>query len=294
MRYAILSDIHGNIEALEAVLEDMKKYNPDKVIVLGDTIGYGPNPRECLIKASRIADILLIGNHEKEAVEPEENEMCGDAREMLEYTVKQLEGLPQWEKIKDGIHKKGYDNMGIAKQEGLLFVHASPEKPVVQYIWPGHPSHHIIYNDQLDEHLSELLAQSDITHAFCGHTHTPAILTEYKNKSLFDVHNEWNRTYTFIGPNTIFYVPSGNTVIKSPDQRFHNVKFQEAKMIINPGSVGQPRDSNPDASYAIYNGNSVKFIRVPYDHEKTKNKVLKLPISRETKEYFAGRLAKGE
>lgn len=294
MKYAVLSDIHGNIEALEAVLNDMKKHNPDKVIVLGDIIGYGPNPRECLIKTAEIADVLLIGNHEKEAVVPEENEMCGDAREMLEWTLRQLEGLPQWEAIKKGIKEKGHDAMATARQDGLLFVHASPEKPIVQYVWPGHPSHYIVFNDQIDNYLAELLAQSDASHAFCGHTHAPALLTEYRNRALFDNGNDYNRESTFIGPNTIFYVPSGNAVVRDTMFQKDNVEFNKAKMIINPGSVGQPRDGNPDASYAIYDGSSVEFIRVPYDCKKTKSKILELPISPETKIYFAERLIKGE
>ena len=284
MRYALLADIHGNIEALDAVLKDMDKLKPfDKIVVLGDTIGYGPNPRECLEKVFDIADLILIGNHEKETVLPEKDEMCSDVMEMLEYTAKQLEGLPAWETLKKSITPEDYKKLALNEDNVRLFVHGSPKRPVVQYVWSGHHLDYIVLNNQIDKRLMEHLAEFEKGHCFCGHTHIPYVITAYENRGMFD-QVEWNRKSTFIGPNTILFVPNGTAAIEG---------LEGKKAIINPGSIGQPRDDNPDASYAVYSGDKIQFRRIPYDFEKTQKKLMALPISDETKEFFAGRLAKG-
>jgi predicted phosphodiesterase len=291
MKYAILSDIHSNLEALEAVLKDLHPQKPDKICVLGDTIGYGPNPRECLKKVHEIADVVLFGNHEKEAIFPQPYEMSSDAREALDWNISQLQGFDVWEKIKKQALEVGYKEMACKKNDSLLFVHASPEKPTVQYIWPGHDSHYIIFNDQIDRRLLDFLKQPEENHTFCGHTHAPSVLTFYKNKEIFDVPNSWNKRDTFIGPHTIFFVPQGNTLIKKP--RYENRHLVDMKMIINPGSVGQPRDGNRRASYAIYDGHSIQFRRVSYNLKKTQKKLAKISISPSLKKSLIQRLENG-
>lgn len=282
-RIALLADIHSNLEALEAVLRDVELQKPDLVAVLGDTINYGPNPRECLERIDAAADLVLAGNHEKEAAAPGRDELEGDAREMLDWTVGQLEGLHAWERLRGEILERGADR-AQARLDGLHFVHASAAKPWEQYLWPGHPNYHLHLNRQLDEFLVELLGGFDAEHSFVGHTHAPTVLTAYSHRELFPISQDWNRRFTFIGPSAVFYVPAGNLRLEG---------LAGKKVVINPGSVGQPRDHDPRASWALYDGDSVEFRRVEYDHHKTSAKLRALPLSLETRRYFADRLAEG-
>jgi diadenosine tetraphosphatase ApaH/serine/threonine PP2A family protein phosphatase len=255
------------------------------VAVLGDTIGYGPNPRECLERVRGFADVLLIGNHEKEATFPQDDELESDVREMLDWTLGALGDLPAWQELRGQIRARTPEALARREEDGLLFVHASPQKPYVQYVWPGYRTHFLSLNRQLDEHLGSILAQFGPGHSFCGHTHSPAVATGYENRELFPIYPDWNRTFTFWGPSTIFYVPSGEIDLEGLAGR---------KAVINPGSVGQPRDHHPAASYALYNGDVVRFRRVDYDVAATQAKIAALPVSRDTRDFFATRLGKGE
>ena len=282
-RIALLSDVHANLEALEAVLCDVDTQSPDVVAVLGDTINYGPNPRECLMMLSLRANILLAGNHEKEAALPARDEMEDDAREMLAWTLAQVAGLRVWDRLRNSVVAEGY-GAAQARLDDLLFVHASATRPYEQYVWPGHPQHHLHLNDQLDIYLDEILDGFDATHSFVGHTHVPSVLTAFDNHKIFPVSPDWNRRLTFTGRKNIFYVPKDNCLIED---------IAGKKMVINPGSIGQPRDGNPDASWALYDGSSIEFRRVPYDHATTAAKIRQLPLSDATRDFFADRLASG-
>lgn len=282
-RIAFISDVHANLEALEAVLRDVDSQHPDLVVCLGDTINYGPDPRECLRMVDEAADIVLMGNHEKEAALPEPDELEGDARELLDWTVQQLEGLHVWERMRADLIARG-EAAAQHRLDGLHFVHASASKPFAQYVWPGHPQHHLHLNAQLDKYLVEILGAFDATHSFAGHTHAPSVLTSYEHRELFPIQFEWNRRFTFLGPRAIFYVPQGPRRLEGVHGR---------KLVLNPGSVGQPRDGNPDASWALYDGDTVDFRRVPYDHARTAAKLRALPVSLDTRRYFADRLAEG-
>ena len=282
-RIAFISDVHANLEALEAVLRDVDSQHPDLVVCLGDTINYGPDPRECLRMVDEAADIVLMGNHEKEAALPEPDELEGDARELLDWTVQQLEGLHVWERMRADLIARG-EAAAQHRLDGLHFVHASASKPFAQYVWPGHPQHHLHLNAQLDKYLVEILGAFDATHSFAGHTHAPSVLTSYEHRELFPIQFEWNRRFTFLGPRAIFYVPQGPRRLEGVHRR---------KLVLNPGSVGQPRDGNPDASWALYDGDTVDFRRVPYDHARTAAKLRALPVSLDTRRYFADRLAEG-
>ncbi|MBI5548665.1 MAG: metallophosphoesterase [Deltaproteobacteria bacterium] len=282
-RIALLSDIHGNLEALEAVLRDVERQRPDMVVVLGDTINYGPNPRACLERVERTADIVLAGNHEKEAAAHDDEALEGDAREMLDWTLTQLEGFHPWEKMREHILAAGEASSRVRWRD-LTFVHGSPRSPVHEYIWPGHPQHHLHLNKQLDEWLLKLLKHSKTRHSFCGHTHVPALLTTYSEREIFPIDRSWNRSYTFVGPRTIFYVPEDNVTVEG---------ISGSRMVINPGSVGQPRDGNPLASWALYEGHSIHFRRVAYDMSKTSAKIRDLPLSAGARDCFADRILEG-
>lgn len=282
-RIALLSDIHSNLLALEAVLREVDREHVDELVVLGDTINDGPAPRECLALVHEVADLVLAGNHEKEAALPQQDELADDARELLDWTVQQLEGLPAWEALRARL----VENPGAAAQHRrgeLHFVHATAAKPFEQYLWPGHPNYHLHLNAQLDGSLVELLDGFTAQHSFVGHTHAPTVLTAYANRELFPIAHDWNRRLTFIGPHTVFYVPQGELRLD---------ELAGKKVVINPGSVGQPRDGDPRASWALYDGDSISFHRVAYEHQATAAAIRALPVSLDTRRYAADRLATG-
>lgn len=282
-RVALLSDIHANLVALEAVLADVKALSPDAIVVLGDTINYGPRPRECFELMHELADLVLAGNHEKEAALPVEDELESDARELLEWTIGQLEGCAPWEAMKARLLADA-PAQARGTIDGLELVHATAARPFEQYLWPGHPQHHLHLNPQLDAYLLEMLSGFAATHAAVGHTHAPTVLTSYEHRELFPISHEWNRRFTFIGPRTIFYVPRGTLRLDDLAGR---------KLVLNPGSVGQPRDGDPRASWALYDGESVEFRRVDYDHARTARELRALPLSLDTRRFFADPLAEG-
>ena len=283
-RIALLSDVHANLEALEAVLRDVDAHQPDVVVVLGDVINYGPNPRECLTLIAVHADVLLAGNHEKEAAQPEPDELEDDAREMLEWTLSQLRGLRTWERLRESVLRDAHA-AAQHQLDGLYFVHGSAAKPFQQYIWPGHPQHHLQLNSQLDDYLAELLASFPATHSFVGHTHVPAALMSYGSRALCPMHPDWNRRLSFIGPRSVFYVPTADAMLGG---------IAGQRLVLNPGSVGQPRDGDPRASWALYDGDSILFRRVAYDVQATVEKLRRLPLSAPTRSYFADRLPLGK
>jgi len=121
MVFAIFSDIHGNLEALKTVLEDIEKQNVDKVICLGDVVGYGPFPGECVELVRKTADICLMGNHDYAAIGKEPLEYFNSyAREAILWTRKRLSaGHLQYLKSLPFVHIDG----------DITFVHSSPHRP---------------------------------------------------------------------------------------------------------------------------------------------------------------------
>lgn len=284
-RIAILSDIHGNLAALEAVLRDVELQKPDRIVCLGDTVGYGPFPRECFARVHEVADLVLTGNHEVEAALLSDEGMEDDAREMALWSSQALEGLERWERLRAALAMGPADPLAMHQEERITWVHAAPEEPTVRYVWPGYRTHFLALNAQIDGFLQELLSRFSTPHGFCGHTHVPAILTTYEDRELFSVSHDWNRTFTFLGPRTIFYVPKGLVTVGGLDGR---------KVVINPGSVGQPRDRDPRASWALYDGDLVSFRRVPYEITRTQAAIRALPVSEDSRDFFSERLGRGE
>jgi diadenosine tetraphosphatase ApaH/serine/threonine PP2A family protein phosphatase len=158
---ALISDIHSNIEALTAVLEDIASRDIDKVYCLGDVIGYGPNPRECL-KLAREFDICLMGNHEYAVLYGAEN-FNPRAAKAIEWTRAQLF-------TKDEEGQKNLTFLKSLKQtytEGdLTMVHASPRQPIKEYILPSD----VRNPAKLDANFA-LFDRVCVT----GHTHHPGV-----------------------------------------------------------------------------------------------------------------------
>jgi len=239
MLWAIISDLHANIPALEAVLRDIERRRADQILCLGDVIGYGPQPRETLQRA-REWQLNLLGNHEHAALYYAED-FNERARIALDWTRSQLnskdfppeENSRLWEFI-DGMQER-------SQIENALLVHGSPRDPVREYMLP---------RDARDSaKMAEIFERFLPGCGFCfvGHSHVPGVYTEQPS---------------FLAPAR---VPQGFTL-------------QGGKALINVGSVGQPRDGDVRASYATYDGETVWFHRVEYDFRVTQRRIVETNV----------------
>lgn len=165
---AIISDIHSNLEALQAVLADIRKRGISDIICLGDIIGYGPNPKECIDLAKRFS-FNILGNHDEAALWAESVESFNPvARAAVEWTRQQLEDS------KDRTQNtKRWDFLGelqrTYRENSALYVHGSPRKPVREYVFPEDIANRVKMQDIF----------SKVDHVcFIGHSHMPGIFTE--------------------------------------------------------------------------------------------------------------------
>jgi predicted phosphodiesterase len=231
---ALISDIHGNLEALQAVLADIRTQGVKEIYCLGDVIGYGPNPREC-IDMVMDCKVALLGNHDQGALFDPEGFNTGAERAIF-WTRDQLET------DKDEVRRnKRLDWLGELQrrhvEDATQFVHGSPRNPLNEYIFPED-----IYNQRKMERLFALVDK----YAFVGHTHVPGVFTE-------------------------------RMAFLEPDEINYQYTLGDEKLIINVGSVGQPRDNDPRACYVMMNGNKITYRRVQYDFEPTIRKIYDIP-----------------
>jgi len=164
---AIISDIHSNLEALKAVLEDIEKQSVTEIYCLGDVIGYGPNPHECIDLVMNCR-VVLLGNHDQGALfDPDGFNRVAEMAIM--WTRQQLE-LPnearaaqakRWEFLAERPRSH--------REEGYLFVHGSARNPLNEYVFAED-----IYNQRKMERIFTLVERC----CFQGHTHVPGIFTE--------------------------------------------------------------------------------------------------------------------
>jgi predicted phosphodiesterase len=161
---AILSDVHGNLEALQAVLDDIAGHGVDEIICLGDIVGYGPNPGECLDLAMDFAHCLL-GNHDQGVLYDPEG-FSSSAERALRWTRAEIrrgdcdQATRRWEFLclrPRHIH-----------QGPFFFVHGSPRDPLHEYVFPED-----VYNAPKIERLFSVVRQ----YCLMGHTHVPGVFT---------------------------------------------------------------------------------------------------------------------
>lgn len=165
MRTAIVSDIHGNLEALTAVLADIKSQGCERIFCLGDIIGYGPNPRECLDVVMTM-QMCVIGNHDYGAlIDPEG--FSAVAEQAIFWTRQQVE-----QSIKPGDAKDRLSFLAklprVYTEDGVIYVHGSVSNPINEYVFPDDA-----YSPRKMERLFSLIQR----YSFQGHTHTPGIFT---------------------------------------------------------------------------------------------------------------------
>lgn len=231
---AIISDIHGNLPALRATLDDIESRGIGQVVCLGDVIGYGPDPVECWRLASEKCGLVIRGNHDHALGTREMSRFHPRAKTAMEWTRKRILEEKDGEEIILAISHLPQ----CATDQDFLYVHGSPAGPTMDYLLPG---------DSYDrERMAREFAEMDV-YAFNGHTHIPGVIA---------------RNMRFMPPEAL---------------EGYAVRLEGRQMIINVGSVGQPRDRNPRSCYLIYDGEYITYRRVEYDVEKTVQKILSLP-----------------
>jgi len=225
MRFAILADIHSNLAAFEAVLGDADgRGGFDMIWCLGDVVGYGPDPSECIKRLRQFEHVCIAGNHDWAAIgKMDTSEFNPVAAAAANWTAEQLSAADRDYLL----------NLPLTLCEnGFTLAHGSPREPIWEYL------------------LSTEAAQDNFAYfetAYClvGHSHIPLIFELVANKAVY-------REFTEA-----------------------NLKLKEKRMIINPGGVGQPRDGDPRASYALYDtgAQTVQNFRVEYDIPATQKKM---------------------
>ena len=235
MKRALISDVHSNMEALRAVLDDIKRQDISRVYCLGDIVGYGPNPRECLDSVLRLP-VCILGNHDQAAMfDPDGFNPV--ALQAVYWTREQLDGGA----CSADARNRRWDFLGelprVHSESDCLYVHGSPRDPTNEYVFPEH-----VYDAR---RMTNLFGRID-RFCFQGHTHIPGVFTE--NGEFF-----------------------------SPDECDYHYRLDGPKLMVNVGSVGQPRDSDPRACYVVVTDTEVVFNRVEYPLERTVEKIYAEP-----------------
>jgi len=219
MRYAIIADIHANLAAFRAVLDHVERQGGvEEIWCLGDVVGYGPDPHQCIELLCQCKHVCVAGNHDLAAIgraaaskfNPDAAVACRwTAQQLSSEDAKYLENLPL-----------------VIQKEEFTLVHGSPREPIWEYL---------ISVSSAKENFGYFQSQ------FClvGHSHMPVIF-------------KYDETDTCSSSQFV------------PEIR---LALGKNRLIINPGGVGQPRDGDPRASYAIYDNETgmVRLYRVPYD-----------------------------
>jgi diadenosine tetraphosphatase ApaH/serine/threonine PP2A family protein phosphatase len=164
---ALISDIHSNLEALQAVLRDIETQNVEKVYCLGDVIGYGPNPRECIDLVLALP-IVLLGNHDQGAMFDPEGFNPGAERAIF-WTRAQLESPTEKSEAREKRWEFLAERPRIHREDNTLYVHGSARNPINEYVFPED-----VYNPRKMERIFAYIDK----YCFQGHTHVPGVFTE--------------------------------------------------------------------------------------------------------------------
>jgi predicted phosphodiesterase len=241
MRIAVISDVHANARALEAVLEEIDGERVDAVWCLGDTVGYGPQPNECCDVVKARADHCLVGNHDLVVLgRLSLGDFNDEAAAAATWTSSVL--TPASRAFLEGLEPAG-------NVDGVDLFHASARDPVWEYVLS-------------EEAASATLELSPAPLVLVGHSHVALALVQ-------------NGAGVAGG-----MAPAGSRI------------RLEGRWLLNPGSVGQPRDGDPRAAWLLLalDEGFAEFRRVPYSIERTQAEMRErgLPAT------LAARLARGE
>ena len=227
MRYVLISDIHGNLEALQAALSFAKNLEPFQLYCLGDIVGYGADPKECLELMRDDANLILAGNHDLAVAGVIGSQDFNPiAQTAVEWTRKEL----------DDEELEALSNLPLVYIDGdYYFTHASPIDPMsFGYV-------------RTLEDVAEVLSSIGQRFCFVGHTHLPVLVRMDKKKGRLEIVDD------------------------------NQVRIEDGyRYFVNVGSVGQPRDANPDGCMVILDeeAGTLEFFRVPYDISACQDKIL--------------------
>ena len=163
---AIISDIHSNLEALQAVLADIKSQGITEIYCLGDVVGYGPNPREC-IDLVMDCKIVLMGNHDQGAMFDPDG-FNASAERAIFWTRAQLESGSEPRPLREKRWEFLAERPRSHRENGYLYVHGSARNPLNEYVFPED-----VYNQRKMERIFALVER----YCFQGHTHVPGVFT---------------------------------------------------------------------------------------------------------------------
>lgn len=239
MKYAIISDVHSNLEALERVKAELDRLKPDQIMCLGDVIGYGANPSECLKLVREMSREIVMGNHDRAIEDIELREEFNDwAHEAIRWTAGVLSTGEKAE-------IRRFVPIVIDRAENVTWTHGSAHEP---------EEFHYLFKPA-EARRSFKALETDI--CFFGHTHIP---------SIFEAESPEGR-----------YLTAGMYRLQ-----------KGRRYLINPGSVGQPRDRDPRLGFAFFDSGelTLEIVRLDYDNQKAAQKIRKAGLPA----YLADRL----
>jgi predicted phosphodiesterase len=232
MRYLIISDVHANLPALNAVLADAAPF--DRIWCLGDITGYGPDPNECITRLREFPLTTLAGNHDWAVI----------GKLDLGYFNREARAAVAWTRLALMPENKAFLESlpSLLVEDDYTLAHGSPSQPIEEYI------------------LDPLAAEQNFNMfktrvCLVGHTHWPvAFFRAYGlERMCIQIAPQWNE----------------------------RIKINTGRWIINPGSVGQPRDGDPDACYALLDKDTgewtFKRVRYPFEETQARMRQFKLP-----------------
>lgn len=236
MKVAIISDLHSNREALEAVFAHIRDIGIDTIYCLGDVVGYGPEPEFCVDFVRGHAELCLMGNHD-EALFHDASDFNPHARGAIEYTRERMK--PRWYSSSEKRARWRWlrELPLVHRQQRFTFVHGSTRDPVREYV--------LSTDGFLNPAKLRDIFDSFDGIAVGGHTHHPGMHAEDLRFTGLDGRDE--------------------LTLDLPEGR---------KFFINVGSTGQPRDGDNRACYAVLEDDRVTWYRVPYDFRTTMQKIL--------------------
>jgi predicted phosphodiesterase len=241
MRAAVVSDIHSNLHALEAVLAAIDAEAPDELWCLGDLVGYGPRPNECCATVAERAHVCLAGNHDlavRGTIDLEE--FGGEAAVAARWTREVL--APEAQELLDRLKPAG-------SAHGVALYHGSARDPVWEYVLS-------------DEGALATLDLADSPLVLVGHSHV-----------------------------ALQVVQSGEEITGGVARGGTELELDGVRALLNPGSVGQPRDGDPRAAYLLLDldARRASFRRAEYDVKRTQSEMRDAGLP----ETLAGRLELG-
>jgi predicted phosphodiesterase len=238
----LISDVHANQEALEAVLREFDRQGVRDVWCLGDTLGYGPSPVECLTAIRERCALVLQGNHDYgiDRVPARFNHVAAEALQLHTEMLRdwQARTAADWDPVAY-LHGLPHSH----RVGNITFVHSSPRDPLWEYLFVGE----VYHEPERLEGVFDFIERA----CFCGHTHFPG---------------------------GVLRAHDGAYVSVPATKDGSNISLPVAwKAYVNIGSVGQPRDGDARAICAVLRDDCVFFHRVAYDYRKTMAKIAALP-----------------